>query len=69
MGELYLADYIDKKIKIITKQGKIFEGHAISYSNGIENEKNCDSIGIEYPTYIVEIFDDEIKSIEILEQA
>jgi hypothetical protein len=62
-----LIDYINKKVRITTTKGKVFEGNAISYENAIESGESCDSIAIEYPTYVgVQILENEIKELDLI---
>lgn len=58
-----LWQYSGKKIRIITDDGKIFEGKAYDYIPAQDNTPEIASISIGYN----ELYENEIKSIEVLE--
>lgn len=64
-----LVDYVGKRIKIIDIDGKEFIGKAIGFSQALDNEPEIDEIDIknEKDNKLYGIFENEIKSIEILE--
>lgn len=69
---IYYPDYMGRKVKVVDKDGAIFEGALISYGHGYDEEPEVDydSIGIK-PTgtegYCISIPIPDIKEFEILE--
>ena len=63
-------DYIGDKVRIVDKDGEIFEGVIISYEVGLEEDLDYDSIGIK-PTgtegYYISIPIPDIEKFEVLE--
>jgi hypothetical protein len=66
---LKLSDYAGKKVKIIDIDNKIYKGIVLGYTKAIDNDENEASIDV-FPTKTsvsgVELFESEIKSIEII---
>lgn len=64
-----LEDYVGKRIKIIDSANKEFIGKAIGYVQALDNEPEIDEIDIlnESDNKNYSLFENEIKSIEILE--
>lgn len=61
-----LKEYVDKRIRITLKEGDIIEGKCVEYVSAIENDPEIDSIDLKIGKDIYEIFENEIKHIEIL---
>lgn len=60
-----LSDYCGKKVKIELKDGEIFLGKCIEYTKAIDNDPEIDSIDLQVNKKIYEIYENEIKNIEI----
>ena len=61
-----LSDYCGKKVNLTLKEGEVLRGKVIEYTRAIDNDPEIDSIDIEVKDKIYEIYENEIKSIEIL---
>ncbi|MDR7856838.1 hypothetical protein [Tissierella sp.] len=61
-----LSDYNGKKIKVTLKDGEIFQGKCIEYIKAIDNDPEIPSIDLQVNKKIYEIYENEIKSIEIV---
>jgi small nuclear ribonucleoprotein (snRNP)-like protein len=55
-----------KTVKIKTIDGRELKGEVVDYENAIENDLECDEIGIDYKTHIEVVEENEIKSIEVI---
>ncbi|WP_062353302.1 hypothetical protein [Bacillus kwashiorkori] len=65
-----LREYVGKKIRLMDVDGQVFEGKCTDYTQALDNEPEIESIGIETVSgadYSYEIYENEIKSIEIIE--
>ncbi|MEK4512869.1 LSM domain protein [Paenibacillus sp. FSL K6-2524] len=62
-----LTSYMHKRLRILTKQGEMFEGEAITYDVGIMEDRDYDSIGLDQGTHIAMIDEPDIKSIEVID--
>lgn len=62
-------DYIGKKIRITTSDKKQIDGIAISYSVGMEEDKDYDSLGIQQigKGYITSVPIPDIAGIKVIE--
>lgn len=58
-----LWEYSGKDVKVITDDGKVFEGKAYDYTPAQDNTPEIASISIG----IYELYENEIKSIELLD--
>ncbi|MEK4513664.1 hypothetical protein [Paenibacillus sp. FSL K6-2524] len=61
-----LTSYMHKRLRILTKQGEMFEGEAITYDVGIMEDRDYDSIGLDQGTHIAMIDEPDIKGIEVI---
>ncbi|WP_024613645.1 hypothetical protein [Clostridium sp. Ade.TY] len=61
-----LWEYVDKYIKVICKNGKVFKGKCIDYTQALDNEPEVDSIGLDVKGIGYELYENEIKYIEII---
>lgn len=61
-----LSDYCGKKVKIVLKDGEIFKGKCIEFTKAIDNDPEIDSIDLQVDKKIYEIYENEIKDIEII---
>lgn len=61
-------DYLGDKVRIIDKDGQTTEGIAISYSVGLDDDLDYDSIGIQQvgKGFIIDIPIPDIVKIEVL---
>ncbi len=63
-------DYIGDKVRIVDKDGEVFEGTIMSYDVGLEEDLDYDSIGIQ-PTgetrYYIGIPIPDIVSCEVMQ--
>lgn len=63
-----LWEYLYKKVKVMTKDGRELEGDVLSVISSVETESGEVEIGIDYGTYIEGLKESEIQSIEVLEE-
>ncbi|MDY2632385.1 MAG: hypothetical protein SOV85_13695 [Clostridium sp.] len=61
-----LWKYEGKEIKVVCKSGRIFNGKCIDYTQALDNEPEIDSIGLNVNGISYEIYENEIKSIELI---
>lgn len=61
-----LYEYCDKKVKITLEEDEVIIGKCIEYSKALYNDPEIDSIDIKVKDKVYEIYENEIKSIEIL---
>lgn len=61
-----LWKYVGKKIKVTCDNDKVFEGKCIDYTQALDNEPEIDSIGLETTELSYEIYENEIKSIQVI---
>lgn len=59
--------YLDKKVKIICKNGNIFQGLVDTITSALDDPCEHDSITVEQDSSLYILYDNEIVSIEILE--
>lgn len=64
---MQLWKYTGKEIIVVCKSGRIFTGRCIDYTQALDNEPEIDSIGLNVSGVIYELYENEIKSIEIIE--
>lgn len=62
-----LREYLGKNVKIITINKKERKGFIDAYTPAIDNDENEDSIVIDIGSEYIELFENEIISIEIIE--
>lgn len=55
-----------KEIKVICKSGRTFKGKCIDYTQALDNESEIDSVGLNVNGIMYELYENEIKSIEII---
>ncbi|AKA68539.1 hypothetical protein [Clostridium scatologenes] len=60
-----LRNCVGKKIKITTIEGEVFEGKCTDFTPALDNEPEVDSIGLKTTTLSYEVYENEIKSIEL----
>lgn len=61
-----LSEYMYDKLKITTKDKRIIEGEAISFTSSVESDSGYEQLGIEKPTHIEVVDESEIETIEII---
>jgi hypothetical protein len=61
-----LWEYVGKEIKVICNNGKVFEGKCTDYTQALDNEPEIDSIGLKTTGLSYELYQNEIKSIEVV---
>ena len=61
-----LSDYCDKKVKITLEEDEVIIGKCIEFTNAKYNDPEIDSIDIEVEDKVYEIYENEIKKIEII---
>ena len=64
-----LEELIYEKVKVMTTEGKIYEGEFTSYSSAYDNDDGLESIGMKYEDHIESFDITFIKSIEIIEES
>lgn len=60
-----LSDYCDKKVKITLEEDEVIIGKCIEFTNAKYNDPEIDSIDIEVEDRVYEIYENEIKKIEV----
>lgn len=60
-----LWKYEGKQIRVTCNDGKVFIGKCTDYTQALDNEPEIDSIGLETTGLSYEIYENEIKSIEV----
>lgn len=61
-----LWEYVGKNIKVTCNDGQIIEGKCDEYTQALDNEPEIASISIARTDYGIEIYENEIKSIEVI---
>lgn len=61
-----LWEYVGKNIKITCIDNQIITGKCDSYTQALDNEPEIASISIDRGSYGIEIYENEIESIEII---
>lgn len=61
-----LWEYVGKTIKVNCLSGNIFEGECTDYTQALDNEPEVASIGLTTKDESYELYENEIKSIEII---
>ena len=64
--KMRLSDYCGKKVKITLKDGEIMQGKCTDYIKAIDNDPEIASIDLQVNKKLYEIYENEIKSIEII---
>lgn len=65
-----LSDFAGKKVKIVDNDNKIYQGFVLGYTKAEDNDENEASIDVlpsKKSFNGVELFESEIKSIEIIQ--
>ena len=60
--------YLDKPVKIVCKNGNTFHGVVDTVTGALDDLRNHDSITVEQDNNLYILYDDEIASIEIIEE-
>ena len=60
-----LWEYVGKEIKIVCLNSKVFNGKCTDYTKALDNEPEIDSIGLDVKGINYELYENEIKSIEV----
>lgn len=61
-----LWEYVGKNIKVTCIDEQIIEGKCDGYTQALDNEPEIASISIDREEYEIEIYENEIKSIEVI---
>ncbi|WP_392486756.1 hypothetical protein ACER0A_002175 [Haloimpatiens sp. FM7315] len=61
-----LWGYVGKKIKVICLNGKILKGKCTDFTQALDNEPEVDSIGLNVNQTNYELYENEIKSVEVI---
>lgn len=61
-----LWEYVNKSIKVTCLEGEVFQGQCTDYTQALDNEPEIASIGIKSNGISYELYENEIKSIEIV---
>ena len=62
-----LWEYVGKNIKVICDDGQIIKGKCDEYTQALDNEPEIASISIARIGYGIEIYENEIESIEVID--
>lgn len=61
-----LKEYVGKRIRVTDIDGQIFEGKCTDYAQPADNDPEIASIAIETEVLTYELYENEIKNIEIV---
>lgn len=61
-----LWEYVGKEIKVTCIDEQIFTGKCTDYTQSLDNEPEIDSIGLNVNGISYELYENEIKSIEVI---
>lgn len=62
-----LSDYCGKKVKIILiEDEEVLMGKCVEYTKAIDNDPEIDSIDIKVKDKVYEIYENEIRNIEVV---
>lgn len=61
-----LWEYVGKEIKVTCLNGKIFNGKCTDFTQALDNEPEIDSIGLNVNGISYELYENEIKSVEVI---
>lgn len=61
-----LWEYVGKTIKVTCLSGNTFQGKCTDYTQAIDNEPEIASIGVDTESSSYELYENEIKNIEII---
>ena len=61
-----LSEYMYDRLRITTKDKRIIEGEAISFTSSVESDSGYDELGIEQTTHIEVVDESEIEKIEVI---
>ncbi len=61
-----LSEYCGKKINVTLLDGEMLKGKCIEYTKAMYNDPEIDSIDLQIDKKTYEIYENEIKNIEIL---
>jgi hypothetical protein len=61
-----LSEYCGKKVKITLGEDEVLQGKCVEFTKAIDNDPEIDSIDIKVKDKVYEIYENEIKSIEVL---
>ncbi|WP_418223567.1 hypothetical protein [Clostridium isatidis] len=61
-----LWEYVGKEIKVTCLDKQIFTGKCTDYTQSLDNEPEIDSIGLNVNGISYELYENEIKSIEVI---
>jgi hypothetical protein len=67
--DLDIAAFLDKTVRVICVDGTVTTGKVIDWTSNLDNEPDGESIGLKDGDYHVEVFVEDIVSIEVLEAA
>jgi len=62
-----LYEYVNKKIKVTLEEDEILIGKCLEFTKAVDNDPEIDSIDLKVKKNIYEIYENEIKSIEIID--
>ncbi|GHV16071.1 hypothetical protein FACS1894219_12940 [Clostridia bacterium] len=63
-----LFDYLYKRVKLTTKDGRVLEDTVIDFSCALANESGEDEISFKYPLWCESFGESDIASIEIIDE-
>lgn len=64
-----LSEYVYDKLKITTKDKRVIEGEAISFTSSVESDSGYEELGIMQRTHIAVVDESEIELIEVIEKS
>jgi hypothetical protein len=67
---LNLWEYAGKRVRVVTVDGQVFEGDCTDYTQPLDNDPEIASIGVVTQPksgFAYELYENEIKSIEVIE--
>ena len=61
-----LYEYCGKQVKITLEEDEVIIGKCMEYSKALYNDPEVDSIDVKVKDKVYEIYENEIKNIEVL---
>lgn len=65
-----LKEYVGRRVRVLTDEGRTFEGECTDYTQPSDNDPEIASIGVVTEPgagFAYELYENEIKSIEVID--
>lgn len=66
VDKMKLSQYCGKKVKVTLENDEFIVGKCMEFTKAIYNDPEIDSIDIKVKKHVYEIYENEIKNIEVL---